>query len=95
MQAAEFADQLMPGPEIQMIRVGENDFGVQLFERLLPKSLNARGGAHGKKEWRLNHAVWGGQPPAARASRIGLDYLKGKTHRSSVSGGDDGPTYAR
>src|SRR5712692_4905049 len=57
VQTTELADQLMPGPQIEMISVGENDFSAQLFERLLSEGLDARGGAHGKKEGRLNHAV--------------------------------------
>jgi len=75
----------MSRAQIEMIGVGENDFGAQLFERLLPKSLNARSGADGKKKGRLNHAVRRGQPAASRAGGIGLGNFKGKVHSASVA----------
>src|SRR4029077_17766613 len=85
VQTAKLADQLMPRPQIEMIGVGKNDFGAQLFERLLPQSFDARRGANRQKEWRLNHAVRCGQPPAPGTRRIGLGYLKGKVHFASVA----------
>lgn len=78
-----------------MIGVGENDFSAQLFERFLPEGLNARGSAHGKKEWRLNHTVRGGQPSDARAGRISGDNFEGKTHLVSVSRGSPGKGHSK
>ena len=90
MQATKLADQLVSRPQIEMIGVSENDFGAQLFERLLSQSLDARSGSNRQKKGRLYHAVWRGQPPAPRPAWISLSYFKGKAHFLSVSGENPG-----
>ena len=39
MQSAEFADQFVAGAKIEMIGVGEDDGGAELFERFLASGL--------------------------------------------------------
>src|SRR5690349_2720054 len=95
MQAAEAANQFVPGTQIKMIGVGKDDFRAKLFERFLGESLDGSLRAHGQKKWRLHHTVRRSQATSARAGRVCFQNFKGKTHPLSVSGEDEGPTYAQ
>lgn len=94
MQAAEPPNQLMARPQIKMIRVGENDFRAQLFERLLREGFDGSLRANGQKKRRLHYAVGRGQAPTARARRVGFQNFKRKRHAASVSGSDEGDSDA-
>src|SRR4029077_13403618 len=76
MQAAHFADELVPGTQIEMIRVGEKDLNAEVFERLLTEPLDGGGGAHRHKSRRFDDAVGRLQAPQPRPTRVGLQDFK-------------------
>ena len=80
MQAAHLADQLMAGPEIQMIGIRKQNLNAELFEILLRLSLDRRGCANRHEDRRLDHAMRSGETPEPRARRIGGEYLEMKAH---------------
>jgi hypothetical protein len=57
MQAAEPADGLVSGAEIEVIGVAENDFCAEGFERVLGDGLDGSGGADGHEDGGLDSAV--------------------------------------
>src|SRR5713226_605958 len=100
---------MVPGTQIEMIGVGEDDFRAELFESFLGEALDGCLSPHGQEKRGLDDAVGRGQAATTRASRIGLRNLKGKIHLRlntqeqdrqkrlsyfSVSGEDEGPAYA-
>ena len=95
MEAAELANQLVARTQIKVIGIGENDARAQFFERVLRKSLDRGGSAHRHEDRRFDYAVRRGQLAAPRSrGRIALQYLKCKTHPSSVSGENKGQSHA-
>src|SRR5579859_188566 len=94
VQAAEFAHDFMAGAKIQMVSVGENDFGAELFQRLVAQRLYGGLRAYRHEERRLYGTVGSGQHTTPRTGRVGLRYLKRKTHPASVSGEDERPPHA-
>jgi len=94
MQAAELADQFVPGAQIKMIGVGEKDFRAELFERFLGQAFDRGLRAHGHEEGRLDGAVGRREAATSRARRISFQNVKGEIHPPSVSGEDEGPTDA-
>ncbi len=57
MQAAELADELVPGPEIEVIGVAQNDPRAQLFQRTLWNCLDRSLGADRHEDWGLHGSV--------------------------------------
>jgi hypothetical protein len=57
MQAAEAANGLVSGAEIEVIGVAENDFCAEGFERVLGDGLDGSGGADGHEDGGLDSAV--------------------------------------
>jgi hypothetical protein len=90
MQPAEFAHSFVPRPQIQMIGIRKDDFGAQLFERLVTQTLDARLRTHRHEERRLHGAVRRVQNAASCTSWTRLCYFKRKTHPVSVSGENPG-----
>src|ERR1700758_2601157 len=95
MQAAKTANQFMAGAQIKMIGVSENDFRAKLFERFLRKRFDGSLRADRQKKRSLHDAVRRGQAATARAGGVDLQNFERKTHPLSVSGEDEGPTYAQ
>lgn len=90
VEPAQLANEFVAGAQIQMIGVGQEDFGAELLESVLREGLDGRRRSHGHEERRLHGTVRRMQHTATRAGRIGLRYLKGKIHFLSVSGGVSG-----
>src|SRR5260370_30295235 len=86
VQAAELAHEFMAWPQIKMIRICEEDFCAELFERFLSEALNGRLCTNGQEEGCLHGAVRRGHAAATRPGRVGFRYFKGKLHSVSVSG---------
>ena len=59
MQAAEAADQLMAGPDVEMVGVAEDDLGAQLLEVFRGHALDRGLGAHRHEDRGLHRAVQG------------------------------------
>ena len=70
MQAASLLDKILAGPEMQVIGVGENDFGVGVLQLIAGERLDAGLGAHGHEHRGLDNAVRRVQPTAARAGLL-------------------------
>lgn len=94
MQAAEPANQLMAGPQVKMIGVGEKDFGAEFFKGFLREGFDGSLRPDRQEKRSLNDAMRRDQAAAARASGVGFQDFKRKTHPPSVSGEDEGPTHA-
>jgi hypothetical protein len=86
MQAAEFADQRVAGTQIEMIGVGENDFGAECFECFLSESFDGGGGADRHESRRFQDAMRRGEKATPSAGGFGMLNFEGKTHFASVSG---------
>ncbi len=69
-----------------MIRIREDDFRAQFFERFIAQALYGGLRAHGQKKGSLDGAVGRGQAAAAGAGRIGLRNFEGKIHPPSLAG---------
>src|SRR5262249_48870537 len=60
MQSPELADELVSGPQIEVIGIGEDGLGVELFgEVVLGESLDGRLRSHGHENGRFDVAVDG------------------------------------
>ena len=70
VQAAEFADERMPRPQIQMIRVSKDDLRAERFQRFLRQALHRGRRAHGHEHRRFNHSVRRFQLPEARTGWV-------------------------
>src|SRR5579885_785153 len=70
VQPAQPAHQLVPGPQIQMIRIGEEDGRAELLEGLLPQTLDRGLRPYLYERWRVHRAMWRLKHAAARACRI-------------------------
>ena len=57
VQPAEFADQFVPGTQIKVIGIREDDFRAELFERLIAQAYYGGLRAHGHEEGRFDRAV--------------------------------------
>ena len=94
VQAAHVANQLVPGTQIEMVGIRENDLRAEVFEILLRLAFYRCGGAHGHEGGRFDHAVRSGQAAEARAGRIGRKNFELKTHPAKcirrTRGGDTG-----
>src|SRR6266852_5653864 len=75
-----------------MIGVSENEFGAELFQRLLRKSLDAGRRTDGQEHRRLDRAVRRRQPPKPPTTRVRYLNVKRKVHALSVSGEDKRPS---
>src|SRR4029077_20480299 len=85
VQAAEFTHQFMPGPQIEVISIRENDFGAEFFQRLLRERFYGGRRANRHEERRLHGAMRRSEAAATRPGRIGFAYLKRKIHCRIVS----------
>src|SRR5258708_39131821 len=74
-----------------MIGVSENEFGAELFQRLLRKSLDAGRRTDGQEHRRLDPPVRRRKSSEPRPTRVRFPDLKRKVHASSVSGEDKRP----
>src|SRR5581483_7927020 len=88
VQAAERADQFMPGAQIQMIRVGEDELRAKFLERFVAQPFDRGLRADGHKDGRFDGTVRSREHTAAGAGAVGLQHLEGEAHLSSVSGED-------
>src|ERR1700681_4530141 len=70
----------MPGAQVEMIGICENDFRAEFFERFLRQGFDGSLRSHGHEERSLDGAVGRGQAAAAAARRVGLRYFIGKIH---------------
>src|SRR5437879_11694278 len=68
-----------------MIRVGEDDFRAELFERFLGEGFDGGLRAHRHEKRSLDAAVGRRQAATSRAGRVGFCYFKRKTHTPSLS----------
>jgi hypothetical protein len=57
MKAAETADELVSGTQIEVIGVAEDDFRAQGFERVLRDGFDCAGGADGHEDRGLDGAM--------------------------------------
>ena len=70
----------VPGTQIKMVGIGENDFGAEIFQRFLRQGLDGGGGAHGHENGRFDGAVRRGEYARTRARWIRVLNFEGKTH---------------
>ena len=90
MQAAEAADGLVAGAEVEVVGVGEDDVwrgvvrarGVRayLFQHLVGDGFYRGGGADGHEDGRLDRAVGQMQGCAASAFWCGRGYFEAEGH---------------
>src|SRR5277367_1460611 len=80
VQAAHPANQFVPGTQIKMVRIREDDLRVEFFEIALRLALYGCGRAYRHKRGRFDHTVRRGQTSETRAGRIGRKNLETKTH---------------
>ena len=66
MEAAPPRDQLVPGPQIEVVRVAENDLGPHVFQVLGRERLDGPLGANGHERRGLDDAVRRREMAAAR-----------------------------
>src|SRR5262249_31346426 len=92
VESTELAHQLVPGPQIKMISVGQEEFGAEFFEHLVAQSLDRCLRPHRHEKRRLHRATRRVQYAASRPRRILYADGEGKTHRLSVSGEYEGPS---
>jgi hypothetical protein len=58
MQATEFLDDLVAGPQIEVISIGKDDGGVKVLPKIaLGQAFDSRLGAYGHEDGRGNVAV--------------------------------------
>lgn len=97
MKAAHSPNQLMPGPQIEMVGVGEQNLNVETFEVLLGLAFDGRGRADGHERRRLDDAMRGRKASQARTGRIGCENLEMKTHLEKLYQENAAviPTFAR
>src|SRR6266849_398545 len=69
-----------------MIGVSENEFGAELFQRLLRKSLDAGRRTDGQEHRRLDPPVRRRKSSEPRPTRVRFPDLKRKVHAVSVAG---------
>jgi hypothetical protein len=87
VQAAEAADGLMAGTEVEVVGVGEDDCwsgGVraEAFQQFVGDRLDGGGGAYGHEDGRLDRAVGEMQGRAASAFGCGRGYFEAEGHLS-------------
>ena len=82
MEAAELTDEVVAGPEKQVIRVGEHDLGAGRAEVVRPQRLHGGVRADRHEDRRVDDAVRRGQPAGAGGA-IGGDQLE--LHRINVA----------
>jgi len=82
MQPAELADEVVSGPEKQMVRVGEHDLGAGRAEVVGPERLHGGVRADRHEDRRLDDAVRGRQAPGAGGA-VGGEQLE--LHRITVA----------
>src|SRR6516225_3776906 len=80
VQAAELANQLVAWAQIEVIGVGQDDAGAQLFERFLRQALDRRGRADGHENRGFDCAMRSREEATAPASRIALLKSERKSH---------------
>ena len=84
VQAAERPDQLVSGPQHQVVGVAEEDLRPERAEVVLADGLHRGLGAHGHEDRGLHRAVRRVQPPAPRVgSRIAMKPLVPEAHRTA------------
>ncbi len=86
MHPAKTPDALVPGPQIQVIGVRQNDLcagscRAQLLEHALLYRLHRSRRAHWHEHRRLHNTVRQQEPPPATPTRGRPDHLKIITHR--------------
>src|SRR4029450_9002688 len=82
VESAELANQIVSGPEKQMVRVGEHDLGAGGGELVGPERLHGGVTADRHEERRLDAAVRGRQAPGAGGA-VGREQLE--LHRINVA----------
>ena len=68
MQAAEIADQLVPGPQVEMVRIGENDLRAGFDQVVAGEHLHGCLRADRHEGGRLDRAVRQDEPSGARGA---------------------------
>src|SRR5277367_3996149 len=76
MQAAEFADEFVAGPQIQMISVGEQDLDAEVFEVLLGKAFDSGRGADWHERRSVDGTVRSAQATEPSTGRIRRENFK-------------------
>jgi len=84
MDAAGAANHLMPGAQIQVVRVGEDDLRAERLHHALLHGLDGRSCTDGHKDRRLHGAVRQRENAATAARRRGVFGLKGERHSGSL-----------
>ena len=82
MQSSRFFDQVVTGPQEQVIRIAENDLGAHIVEFFRRQRLDRRLRADRHEHGRLEGAVWRAQYSRAGAVTFGLLFV-GNDHRFS------------
>ena len=80
VQAAHPANQFVPGAQIKMVGIREDDLRVEFFEVALGLALYGRRRAHRHERRSFDHAMRRGQTSETRTCGIGCKNLETKTH---------------
>ena len=85
VQPAELADQLVAGPEMQVVGVAEQDLGAEVAHLVRVQRLHGPLRADRHEDGRAHLPVRGPQHPGA-GSPVGRLYLEDRPHRATPSG---------
>ena len=83
VQPAAPRDQVVAGPQIQMVGVAQENLGAQVFEIAVGHALDGALRAHGHEGRRFDRPVRRGHHAAARGA-VAMGHLKGKRHVLSL-----------
>ena len=72
VQAAEFADQFVARPQIQMIGIAQNDLRAEIFQRFIAQTLHCALRTARHEERSVNRSVRRRHASAARTGGVGL-----------------------
>src|SRR5215468_1055111 len=72
VESTQVAHQLVPGAQIEMVGVAENDLRAQLFQHILRNALHRSSSSHRHEDRRLHLAVGGNDPSRACSARLGI-----------------------
>jgi hypothetical protein len=80
MQAAHAANRLMPGPQIKMVSIAENDFSAEQFESVLRNRFHSSLRADGHKDWRFDGLMRKRETRATAACGGCIQEIEGEGH---------------